>query len=193
MVHKAIELSVNWRGAQLPADIVDEALASLEHSEQGIGEFVQNLHEADRAQLRSDAVSMLTAFAECWPPLKREWRPVAESKVRLELFDARVVLQGKIDLTLGRATGLRAGKVLIDLKSGTGRPHHLDDLRFYAVIETIRMGVPPRLLASYYLDQGLFHTEDVTCRETHNRLIVNRQLPAHRESTPDRYGWRRSG
>lgn len=162
VVHKAIELSINWRGEQLPADIVDEALASLEHSEQGIGEFVQQLNEADRAQLRSDAVAMLTAFAECWPPLKREWRPVTESKVRLELFDARVVLQGKIDLTLGVAAGLRAGKVLIDLKSGTGRPHHLDDLRFYAVIETIRTGVPPRLLASYYLDQGLFHTEDVT-------------------------------
>ena len=162
VVHKAIELSINWRGAQLPADIVDEALASLEHNERSIGEFVQQLPESDRAQLRSDAIALLTAFSECWPPLKREWRPVTESQVRLELFDARVVLQGKIDLTLGRATGRRAGKVLVDLKSGTSRPHHLDDLRFYALIETVRLGVPPRLLASYYLDQGLFHTENVT-------------------------------
>lgn len=162
VVHKAIELSVNWRGVAHPLDIVDEALASLEHGEQGIGEFIQGLREADRAQLRSEAVSLVTAFSECWPPLKREWRPVTESQVRLELFDGRVVLQGKIDLTLGRAAGLRAGKVLVDLKSGVGRPHHLDDLRYYALIETIRIGVPPRLLASYYLDQGIFHTETVT-------------------------------
>ena len=72
-----------------------------------------------------------------------------------------MVLQGKIDLTLGRADGKRAGKVLIDLKSGKLRASHLDDLRYYALIETIRIGVPPRRLASYYLDQGRFHPEDV--------------------------------
>jgi len=161
VVHKAIELSVNWRGDPLPADIVDEALGSLENSELGLGEFVGRLDEVDRAELRGEAVGLLTAFTECWPPLKREWRPVTEARVRLELFDKKIVLQGKIDLTLGRADGLRSGKVLIDLKSGTTRAHHLDDLRFYALVETIKIGVPPRLLASYYLDQGRFHTESV--------------------------------
>ncbi len=162
VVHKAIELSVNWRGVAHPADLVDEALATLEHSEQGISEFVQQLTEPDRAQLRGDAIGLTTAFTECWPPLERKWRPVTESKVRLELFDGRVVLQGKIDLTLGRAEGHRAGKVLDDLKSGAAHPSHLDDLRYYALIETIRIGVPPRRIASYYLDQGRFHPEDVS-------------------------------
>lgn len=162
VVHKAIELSVNWRGHAHPADLVDEALASLEHSEQAIAEFLQGQSEADRAQLRSDVVDLVTKFSECWPPLDRRWRPVTESKVRLELFDGRVVLQGKIDLTLGRATGNRSGKVLVDLKSGALRASHLDDLRFYALIEAVRIGVPPRRLASYYLDQGRFHSEDVT-------------------------------
>lgn len=162
VVHKAIELSINWRGTPHPADLVDEALAALEHSEQGIGEFVQELSEVDRAQLRSDVVGHVTAFTECWPPLKKEWRPVTESKVRLELFGGQVVLQGKIDLTLGRAQAGKAGKVLIDLKSGKLHPHHLDDMRYYALIETIRIGVPPRRIASYYLDQGRFHPEDIT-------------------------------
>ncbi|MGI9607365.1 MAG: PD-(D/E)XK nuclease family protein [Acidimicrobiales bacterium] len=161
VVHKAIELSINWRGAPHPADLVDEALASLEHSEQNIGEFLQELPEAQRAQLRGDVVGHVTAFTECWPPLEKKWRPVTESRVRLELFEGRVVLQGKIDLTLGRANGLRAGKVLIDLKSGKVRPSHLDDLRYYALVETIRVGVPPRMLASYYLDQGKLHREQV--------------------------------
>lgn len=172
IVHKAIELSVNWRGEPHPADIVDEALGSLENSELGLGEYVQRLDEVDRAELRGEAVGLLTAFTECWPPLKREWRPVTEARVRLELFDQKVVLQGKIDLSLGRADGLRAGKVLVDLKSGVTRPHHLDDLRYYALIETMKIGVPPRLIASYYLDQGRFHTEAVT--EEHLFTTVSR-------------------
>lgn len=162
VVHKAIELSINWAGVAVPADLVDESMASLEFSEQNISGFLQELSAADRAQLRSDSVDLVTKFDECWPDLKKQWRPVTESKVRLELFDGRVVLQGKIDLTLGRAEGMKAGKVLVDLKSGAFQPGHMHDLRYYALIEAIRIGVPPRRIASYYLDQGRFHPEDVT-------------------------------
>jgi CRISPR/Cas system-associated exonuclease Cas4 (RecB family) len=162
VVHKAIELSINWRGTPIPADLVDESMASLEYSEQNISSFLQELPDADRAQLRSDSVDLVTKFDECWPDLKKQWRPVTESKIRMELFDGVVVLQGKIDLTLGRAEGLRAGKVLVDLKSGKFQPGHMHDLRYYAMIETVRIGVPPRRIASYYLDQGRFHSEDVT-------------------------------
>jgi len=162
VVHKAIEFSINWRGQPMPADLVDEALASLELGDQYISEFIQELSEAERAQLRSDAVDFVSKFDECWPDLKKQWRPVTESKVRLELFEGRVVLQGKIDLTLGRAEGMKAGKVLVDLKSGKFQPQHMHDLRHYAMIEAVRIGVPPRRIASYYLDQGRFHPEDVT-------------------------------
>jgi CRISPR/Cas system-associated exonuclease Cas4 (RecB family) len=162
VVHKAIELSINWRGTPIPADLVDESMASLEHSDQNISAFLQELPDADRAQLRSDSVDLVTKFDECWPDLKKQWRPVTEAKIRMELFEGRVVLQGKIDLTLGRAEGLRAGKVLVDLKSGKFQPGHMHDLRYYAMIETVRIGVPPRRIASYYLDQGRFHSEDVT-------------------------------
>ena len=68
----------------------------------------------------------------------------------------------RVDLSLGVADGDRAGKVLIDLKTGGFSPQHLDDLRFYALIEAVRLGTPPRLLATYYLDQGRFLPEAVT-------------------------------
>ena len=152
VVHKAIEFSINWQGTPIPADLVDESLASLEFGEQNIADFLKELGDAERAQLRSDAVDLVSKFDECWPDLKKQWRPVTESKVRMDLFEGKVVVQGKIDLTLGRAEGLRAGKVLVDLKSGKVQPYHLDDLRFYAVIEAVRIGVPPRRIASYYLD-----------------------------------------
>ena len=162
VVHKAIELSINWRGTAIPADLVDESMSSLEFSDQNISTFMQELSEADRAQLRSDSVDLVTKFDECWPDLKKQWRPVTEAKIRMELHGGTVVLQGKIDLTLGRAEGNKAGKVLVDLKSGKFQQNHMHDLRYYAMIEAVRIGVPPRRIASYYLDQGRFHSEDVT-------------------------------
>jgi hypothetical protein len=76
--------------------------------------------------------------------------------------DGKIVLSGKADLTLGRARGLVANKVIVDLKTGRYSPDHVSDLRFYALVEALRVGVPPRLLATSYLDSGELHTEVVT-------------------------------
>ena len=38
---------------------------------------------------------------------------------------------------------------------------HAEDLRFYALLETLRVGVPPFRVASWYLDSGHWHAEDV--------------------------------
>lgn len=162
VAHKAIELAVNWKGDPAPVELVDRALASLESGESWLTTFLQECTEAERAELRSDAVERVSRFTECWPPLKPAWRPVTESRSTVELFDGKVLLRGKVDLSLGRARGNTAGKVLVDLKTGVFRAHHPDELRYYALLETIALGVPPRRLANYYLEQGRFVTEDVT-------------------------------
>lgn len=162
VAHKAIELSIHWRGEPVPLAMVDEALARLEEGVDGFAQWLQAISDAELAELRAEVNDRVMKFLECWPPLKREWRPVTESRLRAEFFEQRLVLAGKVDLTLGQAKGLQAGKVLVDLKTGGFSPTHRDDLRFYALIETIRLGSPPRLLASYYLDQGRFVPESVT-------------------------------
>ena len=90
------------------------------------------------------------------------WRPVAESRVRAELCNEQLILAGKVDLTLGVAEGKTAGKVIIDFKTGGFNATHHEDLRYYALVETLRIGIPPRLVASYYLDQAHFVPEKVT-------------------------------
>jgi len=162
VAHKAIELGLSWRGDPVPGDLVAEAVARLADGSDGLADWLQTASETDHAELQSVATDRVSAFFELFPPLRRAWRPVTESKVRVELFDGAVVLSGKIDLSLGQADGTTAGKVLIDLKTGSPRPSHIDDLRFYAVLETIRVGTPPRLLASVYLDQGRPMVEEVT-------------------------------
>jgi len=162
IAHKAIELGVSWRGEVVPADLIDETMARLSQGNDGLGDWLRTCGEGDRAELRSQAVERVTSFFECFPPLKARWRPVLEGKVRVELFDARIVLSGKTDLALGAANGTTAGKVLIDFKTGGFAPAHIDDLRFYALLETLKIGTPPRLLASYYLESGQPHPERVT-------------------------------
>jgi hypothetical protein len=170
VAHKAIELSVNWRGDTTPAELVDEAVARLSEGMSGLADWLQTRSEADLAEVRGVANERVTMFVECFPPLKRQWTPVTEAPVRIELFDARVVLSGRIDLSLGRPQGDTAGKVIIDLKTGGFSAAHLDDLRFYALLDTLRLGTPPRLLASYYLDNGRAHVEQVTVELLHTAL-----------------------
>lgn len=160
--HKAIELSISWRGDPAPGDLVEEGIARLIASTDGVGSYLARLGEGERAELHGEAVERVAKFLECFPPLEARWRPVAESRLRSDLCNDRIVLSGKVDLTVGRAEGLRAGKVLIDLKTGGFAPSHQEDLRFYALIEALRIGVPPRLLATYYLDGGRLQGELVT-------------------------------
>jgi hypothetical protein len=162
VAHKAIELAISWQGDPAPGLLVDEGLARLVQVPGTLGEYLAQLGPGERAELHAAATERVSMFQECFPRLEPRWRPVPESRLRADLCHDRVVLAGKVDLTVGRAEGVRAGKVLIDLKTGGFSPHHVDDLRFYAVVEALRLGVPPRLLATYYLDGGRLQAETVT-------------------------------
>jgi hypothetical protein len=162
VAHKAVELGIHWRGEALPVELVDEALGSLTQSDHWLADFLQTCPEVERAELRATASDRVAKFFECFPPLKPEWRPVTESSQVVELAEGRIRLRGKVDLTLGTPRGQQAGKVVVDLKTGVPSPVHRDDLRFYALLDTLRLGVPPRLVASFYLDMGEARTEEVT-------------------------------
>ncbi len=159
VLHKAVELGRNWSGEIIPSQIVDEALVQLADDERGsAGPFIEQLTPAERAQLRSSSVDLFTKFDECFPPLKPAWRPVLESSARYEMFDRRINLSTRADLTLGPA----GAKVIIDLKSGRFVPSHREELRFYALVEALRSGQAPRLLATYSLVTARADVEEVT-------------------------------
>lgn len=162
VAHKAIELSISWRGDPSPAELVEAALDRLSRGSDALADWLVAQDEAERADLVGEAVERVTKFGELVPPLEARWRPVAESRLRAELCDDRVVLSGKVDLTIGQADGTLAGKVVIDLKTGGFAPAHRDDLRFYALVEALRVGTPPRLVGSLYLDSGRLQVEEVT-------------------------------
>ena len=202
VAHKAIELSVHWRTVPIATELVDEALGSLANDGSSIGGYLRELPEAERAQLRGDAANATQAFLDGFPPLriKPQWRPAVEVRGRWEAHDGRVILSGKVDLSLGGPTGDRSGRVFIDLKTGRRSPTHVDDLRYYALVETIRFGTPPRALASYYLDESRLVPEQVTAdvlwaaanrvvdgTERHVRLIHGEAEPVFRPSLACRW------
>ncbi|MEO8162259.1 MAG: PD-(D/E)XK nuclease family protein [Ilumatobacteraceae bacterium] len=159
VLHKAVELGRNWSGEMIPSKVVDEALNQLADDERGsAGPFIEQLTTAERAQLRSSTVDLFTKFDECFPPLKPAWRPVLESSARYEMFDRRINLSTRADLTLG----LPGAKVIIDLKSGRFVPTHREELRFYALVEAMRSGQAPRRLATYSLVTARADVEEVT-------------------------------
>lgn len=167
IAHKAVELGVHWPGEALPLVLVDEAIARLSVTDHWLQAFLASCSPGDRAELRGEAADRVAKFFECFPPLVPTWRPVTESSQIVELAGGRIRLRGKVDLTLGTARPdaegrVRAGKVVIDLKTGGPNPVHRDDLRFYALLDAVRLGVPPRLVASFYLDLGEARTEEVT-------------------------------
>ena len=82
VMHKAIELSVHWRGEPSPLALVDEALASLQNVDKSIGDYLKSCTETERTELRAGAGSTMTQFLECFPPLKPAWRPTTESPIR---------------------------------------------------------------------------------------------------------------
>jgi CRISPR/Cas system-associated exonuclease Cas4 (RecB family) len=175
VAHRAIQLMLHWRGEPVPTDLVDDALARLVDADTSLGDWIARLSAGDEADLRGAAVERVTKFAECFPPLDKRSTPMTEARVQWPL-DGPIVLAGKVDLVMGRPTGAESRKVIVDLKTGRPAPRHRDDLRFYALLETLRMRVPPRKLASFYLDVGEAQVEDVS--EAVLRTAARRTLDA---------------
>jgi hypothetical protein len=162
VVHKALELSMGMAESMPPGELVEHAIERLAEQERGVAAFLTTADAVEHAELRVAATDMVSKFSDEFPPLRKSWRPRVESSLSAPLCGGRVLLRGKVDLALGKADGTTAGVLIVDFKTGRPAPAHVDDLRFYALLETLRVGVPPFRVASWYLDSGHSHPEDVT-------------------------------
>jgi hypothetical protein len=152
VAHRAIQLAINWRGEPTPRDLVDE---------RDFGRWVAGLSPADEADLRSMSIDRVTKFVETFPPLPSGSHPVTEAAAQWPL-DHPILLRARVDISMGKPRGRESTKVIVDLKSGRVNARHREDLRFYALIETLVRDVPPRLLATFYLDSAQPVVEQVT-------------------------------
>jgi hypothetical protein len=192
VAHKAIELQLNWRGEPTPTEVVDDALARLADDESSFGDWVAALSPGDAADLRGRAITRVTQFVDCFPPLRPTWHPVTEAQVRWPV-DGPILLRAKADIVIGRSAGHESRKVLIDLKSGRIHDRHRDDLRFYALVETLVREVPPRAVASFSLEAGeavVDHVTEAMLRTSLRRTLdaIERMVELTTEGRPPRPG-----
>jgi hypothetical protein len=163
VAHRAIQLLLSWKGEPTPTDLVEEAMARLVDEDRSIGAWMAGLGPADEADVRGMSVERVTKFVECFPPLDQRAHPVTEAAAQWPLVGP-ILLRARVDLMIGRPHGAESRKVIVDLKTGRPNAKHRQDLGFYALIETLARDVPPRKLATFYLDAGEAQAEDVSER-----------------------------
>jgi PD-(D/E)XK nuclease superfamily len=166
--HKAIEVLVGAREPLDPHEAAELAAARTLDREERFADFWNDLAPIDRDDLLMEVARRTLLFDASFPPLRelrRQLAPATELSVRAELLGGALVLSGKVDLLLGapdRLEPMRATRLAIDLKTGSAYPEYAEDNRFYALLLTLRFGVPPYRVASFFLEGGTWQHEDVT-------------------------------
>jgi hypothetical protein len=140
-----------------PRSVCERAAGNLEAGGGSFGRYWSDLDPLDRAEMTTDAGRHLELFRASFPPLPRRWAPQPELRLKAWLAGGRVVLSGTPDLVLGRTH-----RLVVDFKSGRAWPEHPEDMRFYALLLLLRIGMPPYRVATFFLDSGEWQSEDVT-------------------------------
>ncbi|HXF72948.1 MAG TPA: PD-(D/E)XK nuclease family protein [Actinomycetota bacterium] len=164
LLHRAIEVDVGARDEHDPHAVCLRSAERLLEDDPAFASYWRELDRLEQDELLAEAVRRLALFRGTFPPLRelrRELAPVSELPVRVELAGGALVLSGRIDLVLGRPEPGRATRVAIDLKSGGAYPEYPEDMRFYALLLTLRFGVPPARVATVFLESGEWQAEDV--------------------------------
>lgn len=167
LLHKAIEVEVGSRESADPHTFVAAAAERLVDKEERFAEFWRERSSLEQDDLLMQAAKGLTLFQGSFPPLRdlrRELAPATEAGMRAELLGGALVISGKIDLILGatdRLEPMRGMRLAIDLKTGNAYPNYVEDNRFYALLLTLRFGVPPYRVASLFLEGGTWQAEDI--------------------------------
>jgi hypothetical protein len=163
LAHKAIEIDVPRRRADDVATVVDRAVGQLCARDEAFGMYWRGLDDIDASDVREEAVRLVEQFRMTFPPLPRAWTPMVEFPIRQEF--GRVIVSGRVDLVIGGQDleePMRARRLAVDLKTGRAWPEFPEDMRLYALLLTLRTGVPPFRVASVFLDSGEWQAEDVS-------------------------------
>ncbi len=162
LAHRAIELD-HAGGFQRPVrDVVAHAWMETATDRGSAADFVAELGGVAADGLRGAVSERVISFRESFPCLPTSAEVRAEKPYLVRLAAGRVQLRGVPDLVLGRALAIERRVLLVDLKTGSRGPHHLHDMRFYALLATLSTGVAPFRVATYYLDEASWEHEDIT-------------------------------
>lgn len=161
LAHAGIEIDIAGARARTPQEVLEQAWRRLTADDRA-ARYAAGLPPAEADGLRADALRTVVEFRDQFPPLPSAWHPRTEPALRARLHGGRVVLLGRPDLMIGRPTPDYRRMLVVDLKTGARHPQrHRGDLALYALLATVKYGVAPFRVATYYLDEGDWDAVDV--------------------------------
>lgn len=160
VTHRAIQLAHTHPGYPV-ADLVAAAVAGCIDSDEKVAAFWFNSGAAAQSDLLVSATSRTMGLLDSWPALHPTWAPRFEEALQVKV--GRLTLSGRVDLLLGRPRPDGKQTMLIcDWKSGGLKDDHLIEADLYALLATLRFGVPPYRSTVYSLASGDWTDPDVT-------------------------------
>ena len=179
--HRAVQLSYTHPGKSM-GDYVKQAIIGARSSDKNIDDWFAKASQSDQSDVIMQSVSKVTNFSDDWPRLEESWSPRFEEPISSKI--GNLTLSCRADLVLGRPrVDLRQTMMLIDLKSGNLKPEHDQEANFYALVSTLRHGVPPWRSLIYSLSSGdysepdvnekiLFETAESVVKEVNNYIEI---------------------
>ncbi len=182
LAHRAVELDQAGERREPAALLARHAWAELAERPGWEGAYLAGLEGLDADAIRARVVDTVTEFRATFPPLPAAWTVRMEPALRVRLHGGAIELRGRPDMLLGRLDPSVRRMLLIDLKTGQRSEHHAADMRFYALLATLKYGVAPFRVATYYLDEADWEHEDVDDALLHQaaELLVERAATAAR-------------
>jgi hypothetical protein len=147
---------------------IDDAMAdglealSLDEFQAPLVTWIGRLTPGERSELRSEVERQADGLVRRWPSLDPAWLPRTRQTLRAPLAGGRVDLVARVDLAIGRPNRAEASVALVEATSGERRLSHRDDRHFDALVETLRRGVPPFVVATYFTSSGEIDVDPVT-------------------------------
>lgn len=162
LAHRAIELDQAGGRAASPDEIVAHAWHEMATSVGSLADWLNGLGAIEASALRHTAEQRVTDFRDTWPVLPAQAHLRLEQRIDATFLDGRVLVTGTPDLTVGGVRDDRARMLLVDLKTGRRNPMvERQDLRLYALLATLKYGLPPFRWATYYVSEGAWDLEDL--------------------------------
>jgi len=143
---------------KLPGDApwLGAVIAALGDGDREVVRFVERLSTEARDNLRSQ-VQEKCELLEVLLGDVRQCEGTAQERFRVQFTEPGVQLTGRTDLVLGAID-----RSILEVKSGRFGPHLNDELRFYALLATLRDQRSPVAVAALTLGDGVLTTLEVT-------------------------------
>lgn len=162
LAHTGIEVDTAGGRRREPDAVLELAWRRFAGEGGPAADYVAGLPVVEADALRADALRTVVEFRDQFPLLPSAWHVRTEPTLRVRLHGGAITLLGRPDLMIGRPTLDHRRMLLVDLKTGGRHPlRHRADVRLYALLATLKYGVAPFRVATYYLDEGGWDATDV--------------------------------